>query len=66
MAEEIINLGSWLLAAVAAINWGTVELFDTNLITDTAGLPSETASIVYIIIGVAGVINLYLLTEEVL
>jgi uncharacterized membrane protein YuzA (DUF378 family) len=66
MADEIINLGSWLLAALAAINWGTVELFDTNLLTDTAALPAETASIAYIVIGIAGVVNLYLLAEEVL
>jgi len=59
MANESIRYAAWLLAAIAAVNWGTVEAFQTNLLTDTLGLGPEIVGPAYLVIGVAGVVNLW-------
>jgi uncharacterized membrane protein YuzA (DUF378 family) len=64
--DEIINYVAWLLAAIGAINWGAEEALDINLVTDTLGLAASSAGIAYLVIGIAGIVNLYVLVEEVL
>jgi len=61
--EPTLNYVSWAVAAVAAINWGTVEQFDLNLLTEL-GLSGSTLSTTYLLIGVLGVYNLYLLVSK--
>lgn len=61
--ETTLNYVSWLVAAVAAINWGTVEQFDVNLLTEI-GLSGSTLSTTYILIGLLGAYNLYLLADK--
>ena len=43
---------TWIVAELGALNWGLMELFDTNLVTEALG--SGNAGIAYILIGVAG------------
>jgi uncharacterized membrane protein YuzA (DUF378 family) len=46
----------WVITAIAALNWGTVELLDLNLVTEL--IPGEFQSVVYIVIGAAGLLDL--------
>jgi uncharacterized membrane protein YuzA (DUF378 family) len=59
MANETIKLAAWTVTSLGALNWGSVEAFDVNLLTDTAGLGPETVGIVYLLIGAAGLLGLY-------
>jgi uncharacterized membrane protein YuzA (DUF378 family) len=61
--EPTLNYVSWFVAAVAAINWGTVEQFDINLLTEV-GLSGSNLSMAYIVIGLLGAYNLYLLVDK--
>jgi len=52
----------WILTSVAALNWGTVEFFDINLVGELAALAGGSSGtvelIVYGIIAFAGVVTL--------
>ena len=50
----------WILTSIAAINWGTVEFLDVNLVGELASsLGSPTvATVVYALVAIAGVVTL--------
>lgn len=59
-----LQIFSLVLTIIGAINWGFVGLFDIDLVASIFGGNDATISvIVYTIIGVAGLINIGLLTE---
>lgn len=43
---------------VGAINWGLIGLFDFNLVTTIFGLDTLLSRIVYILVGISGLINI--------
>ena len=47
-----------LLLVIGAINWGLVGIFDLNLVARLLGSVPIAEKIVYIVIGLAGVIGL--------
>ena len=47
-----------LLVAVGALNWGLVALFQFNLVTKLLGDMTTPAKVVYILIGIAGLLKL--------
>ncbi len=47
-----------LVAAIGAINWGLVGAFDFNLVAKAAGSGTTAEKVIYIIVGIAGVIKL--------
>lgn len=47
-----VRTAAWLIAEIGAVNWGLVEAFNTNLVTELLGSGNE--GIVYLVIGVAG------------
>ena len=47
-----------LLLVIGAINWGLVGIFDLNLVARLIGSVPIAEKIVYIVIGLAGVIGL--------
>jgi len=51
-----IQVLAWLLTDLAAANWLLVELFDVNLVSDY--LSADVAGIVFVVVGVAGVVGL--------
>ncbi|WP_255148993.1 hypothetical protein [Halorarius halobius] len=51
----IVQVGIWMLVSLAAVNWGTAELLDVNLLTY---VPGEFRSLVVVVIAAAGVVNL--------
>jgi uncharacterized membrane protein YuzA (DUF378 family) len=55
-----------LIAALGALNWGLIELFDTNLLIDVLGLAADGDPLMwsYTIIGVAGAIVLIDLVDD--
>jgi len=52
----------WILTSIAAINWGTVEFFDVNLVTEVATLAGGSSGtvelIVYGLVFFAGAVTL--------
>ncbi len=54
----------WLaLLVIGALNWGIVGLFDTNVVEEILGT-GTAADVVYVIVGVAGLVMLPRLFEE--
>ena len=49
---------SGLLVVLGAINWGLVGAFNMNLVTRLAGMGTTAEKVVYIVIGIAGVLKL--------
>ena len=53
------------LTIICAINWGLIGLFDFNLVTFIFGDASVLTKIVYILVGIAGLINIGLLIKDI-
>ena len=54
-----------ILSIIGAINWGLIGLFDFNLVTFIFGDASVLTKIVYILVGIAGLINIGLLIKDI-
>ncbi len=52
-----------LLAGIGALNWGLVALFNFNLVTTLLGDMTTAAKVVYIIVGVSGLLLLVSLVK---
>ena len=50
-----------LLTIIGAINWGLVGIFDFNLVDTIFGTGAIISRIIYSLVGIAGLINIYLL-----
>ena len=50
-----------LLTIIGAINWGLIGIFDFNLVDTIFGTGSMLSRIIYSLVGVAGLVNIYLL-----
>ena len=54
----------WLaLMVIGALNWGIVGLFDTNVVSEIFGTGTVT-DVVYVVIGIAGLMMVPRLLEE--
>lgn len=55
------------LTIIGALNWGLVGLFDFNLVSAIFGAvdTSIITRVVYILVGIAGLINMILLVKEI-
>lgn len=49
---------------IGAINWGLVGLFDFNLVATLFGAENIMTRIIYVLVGIAGIINIGLLFED--
>ena len=47
-----------LLVVLGAINWGLVGAFNMNLVTRLVGAGTTPEKVIYIVIGVAGVVKI--------
>ncbi|MEE0967628.1 MAG: DUF378 domain-containing protein [Bacilli bacterium] len=52
-----------LFTIIGAINWGLIGLFNFNLVASLFG-DSMLSAIIYMIVGVAGIINIMLLFTD--
>lgn len=50
-----------VLTIIGALNWGLVGLFDYNLVDALFGVGSFTSMLIYILVGIAGIVNIMLL-----
>ena len=58
MNRNTLSAATWVaivLAAIGAVNWGLVGLFDFNLVSALFGPMSTLSRIIYVIVGLAGV-----------
>ena len=53
-----------LLTIIGAINWGLIGIFDFNLVDTIFGMGSILSRIIYSLVGIAGLINIYLLFND--
>lgn len=61
---RILQIIALTLTIIGAINWGLIGLFDFNLVaTIFGGDNSVLTTIIYIIVGICGIINIKLLVD---
>lgn len=61
---KTIQIIALTLTILGAINWGLIGLFDFNLVALIfGGVDSTFTNIIYIIVGICGLINIKLLVE---
>ncbi len=53
-----------VLVIIGAINWGLIGLFDFNLVDTLFGTDNVITRIVYVLVGIAGIVNIGLLFED--
>lgn len=62
---ETLQKVSLVLTIIGAVNWGLIGLFDLNLVTLLFGTGSFLSRTVYILVGVAGLINIGILMAHI-
>ncbi len=62
---ETLQKTCLVLTIVGAINWGLIGLFDFNLVSTIFGNGSILEKIVYILVGIAGIINIGILFNHI-
>lgn len=60
---NIIQKIALVLTIIGALNWGLIGLFNFNLVESLFGT-SMLSAIVYMLVGVAGIINIMLLFTD--
>ncbi len=61
---KIVQKICLVLTIIGALNWGLIGLFEFNLVDTLFGVGSIISRIVYILVGLAGIINIALLFED--
>lgn len=54
-----------LLTIIGAIVWGLIGIFDFNLVAAIFGDGSTLSRVIYTLVGIAGLINIYLLFDDI-
>ncbi len=54
-----------VLTIIGAINWGLIGFFDFNLVATIFGNGSMLEKIIYILVGIAGIINIGILFNHI-
>lgn len=62
---ETLQKIALIFTVIGAINWGLIGFFDFNLVTALFGDGSMLTRIVYMIVGIAGIINIYTLFSHI-
>lgn len=53
------------ITIIGAINWGLIGLFDFNLVDTLFGVGSILSRIIYILVGICGLINIFILFNHI-
>lgn len=61
---KILQKIALVLTIIGAVNWGLIGLFDFNLVATLFGAESVISRIIYILVGLAGIVNIRLLFED--
>lgn len=59
MKMNSMQMLSWVLITVGALNWGLVGLLNVNLVESLLGSSQALVQIVYILVGLAGVYSVW-------
>ena len=62
---KIINTIALLLVIIGGLNWGLVGLFNFNLVDFLFGEGSILSKIIYILVGIAGLMNIGILFSRI-
>lgn len=62
---EIFQKICLVLTIIGAINWGLIGLLDFNLVTTIFGNGSMLTNIIYVVVGVSGLVNIGILFEHI-
>lgn len=54
-----------VLTIIGAINWGLVGVLNFNLVTTIFGIDSLLTNIIYALVGVAGLFNIWILFSHI-
>lgn len=54
-----------VLTIIGAINWGLIGLFDFNIVSILFGVENVITRIVYVLVGLAGIVNIAILFEDI-
>ena len=61
---NILQKISLVLTIIGAINWGLIGLFNFNLVDSLFGVDSFLSMLIYILVGISGIINIMLLFTD--
>ena len=61
---EILQKVALVLTIVGAIVWGLIGIFDFNLVATLFGDRTMLTRIIYTLVGLAGLVNIYLLFKD--
>ena len=61
---QLLKKIALFLIIVGAINWGLIGLFDFNLVETLFGIDSILTKIVYILVGISGIISITILFDD--
>lgn len=61
MAKQMsfLDMSSWILCTIGALNWGLVGAFNWNLVDAIFGVGSMLARIIYVLVGIGGLLSLW-------
>lgn len=59
MKMNSLQMISWVIITVGAINWGLVGIANLNLVEALLGAGSPLTQIVYIIVGLSGIYSVW-------
>lgn len=62
---ETLQKTCLIVTIIGAINWGLIGFFDFNLVDTLFGIDSLLSKIVYILVGICGVINIGILFNHI-
>ncbi len=62
---ETLQKIALIFTVIGAINWGLIGFFDFNLVSTLFGDTSMLTRIIYMIVGIAGIINIYTLFSHI-
>lgn len=62
---ETLQKIALIFTIIGAINWGLIGFFDFNLVTSLFKDSTVIARIIYSIVGVCGIINIFLLFSHI-
>lgn len=62
---EILQKVALVLTIIGAIVWGLIGIFDFNLVATIFGDQTLLTRTIYTLVGIAGLINIYLLFKDI-
>lgn len=62
---ETLQKACLVVTIIGALNWGLIGLFDFNLVDTLFGVDSMLSNIVYILVGICGLVNIGILFNHI-